>query len=82
MGLATGVTALTRRPLQDGGPADVLLLVTGSMVLLLGARFLREMPTAPGAALTALALAACCLWAGLRRTGWSLRPLLTRLARI
>ncbi|CAM5421667.1 hypothetical protein [Streptomyces narbonensis] len=112
-------------PLADGAPADLLLLVTGSVVLVLGARFLREMktnlpielllpivtplgdlsalrvflwqfdglvvvlagalvmngiPTAPGAALTALGITAYCLWAGLRRTGRPLGPLLTRLA--
>ncbi|ALO10707.1 Putative transmembrane pore [Streptomyces venezuelae] len=124
VGLASGATALTRWPLQDGGPAGVALLVTGSVVLVLGARFLREMktnlpiglllpivtplgdlsgvrvfvwqfdglfvvlfgvlvmnelPTAPGASLTALGIAACCAWAGLRRTGRTLGPLLTRL---
>ncbi|MDV5148028.1 hypothetical protein R1T08_28630 [Streptomyces sp. SBC-4] len=126
VGLASGATALTRWPLQAAG-ADTALLVTGTVVLVLGARFLREMktnlpvelllpiitplgdlsavrvflwqfdglvvvltgvlvmnglPSAPGATLTALAIAACCAWAGLRRTGWSLRPLITRLGRV
>ncbi|MCX4983102.1 hypothetical protein [Streptomyces sp. NBC_00572] len=124
VGPASGVTVLTRLPLDDGGP---VLLTTGTVVLVLGARFLREMktnlpvelllpiitplgdlsalrvfvwqfdglfvvligvlvmngmPTAPGAALTALGITACCVWAGLRRTGWSLRPLVTRLGRV
>lgn len=126
VGLASGVTTMTRWPLQAAG-ADTALLVTGTVVLVLGARFLREMktnlpvelllpiitplgdlsalrvfvwqfdglavvltgilvmnemPTAPGAALAALGIAACCVWAGLRRTGWSLGPLITRLGRV
>ncbi|MFB6527108.1 hypothetical protein [Streptomyces sp. NPDC056399] len=125
VGLASAVTLLAGRPPQ-GGPADAVLLTAGSAVLVLGARFLREMkmnlpvelllplitplgdlsalrvfvwqfdglvvvlagvlvmngmPSASGAALTALAAAACCVWAGLRRTGWSLRSLATRLRR-
>ncbi|MET8983780.1 hypothetical protein ABZX85_50310 [Streptomyces sp. NPDC004539] len=125
VGLASSVTAMTRRPLQ-GGPADAVLLTAGSVVLVLGARFLREMkmnlpvelllpiitplgdlsalrvfvwqfdglvivvagvlvmngmPSATGAALLALITATCCLWGGLRRTGWSLRPFITRLGR-
>ncbi|MFF5918256.1 hypothetical protein ACFY8C_07920 [Streptomyces flavochromogenes] len=39
-------------------------------------------PSASGAALVALGAAACCVWAGLRRTGWSLRPFVTRLGRV
>ncbi|WP_406061628.1 hypothetical protein OG462_27585 [Streptomyces sp. NBC_01077] len=54
----------------------------GLVVVLLGVLVMNEMPTAPGAALTALGIAACCVWAGLRRTGWSLRPLITRLGRV
>ncbi|MFJ2787686.1 MULTISPECIES: hypothetical protein [unclassified Streptomyces] len=42
-GLAGTLTALARWPLPSGRPADALLLATASMVLVLGARFLREM---------------------------------------
>ncbi|MFD3871098.1 hypothetical protein [Streptomyces sp. NPDC058623] len=42
VGLAGAATVLTRWPLQDG-PVDAVLLTTGSVVLALGARFLREM---------------------------------------
>ncbi|MFD4321927.1 hypothetical protein [Streptomyces sp. NPDC058548] len=127
VGLASTVTVLACWPLQGGGPADAVLLTAGSVVLALGARFLREMkmnlpvelllpiitplgdlsalrvfvwqfdglvvvlagvlvmngmPSVSGAALLALGAAACCVWAGLRRTGWSLRPLVTRLGRV
>ncbi|MEV5978024.1 hypothetical protein [Streptomyces sp. NPDC052114] len=41
--LASGVTAATRWPLEDGRAAEALLLAAGSVVLVLGARFLREM---------------------------------------
>ncbi|MER5962998.1 hypothetical protein [Streptomyces sp. NPDC002057] len=127
VGLSSGVTVLARWPLRDAGPADAALLAAGTVVLVLGARFLREMktnlpvelllpvitplgdlsalrvfvwqfdgivvvllgvlvmngiPSAPGAALTALSLAICCLWAGLRRTGWTPRSLLSRLGRV
>ncbi|WP_240137406.1 hypothetical protein [Streptomyces sp. MUM 178J] len=127
VGLAGGVAALTQWPLQGGRPADALLLVAGSVVLVLGARFLREMkmnlpielllpvitplgdlsglrvfvwqfdglvvvligilvmtqmPSALGAALVALGMAAWCVWAGLRRTGWARRALFTRLGRV
>lgn len=126
VGLASAVTVMARWPLQ-GGPADAVLLTAGSVVLVLGARFLREMkmnlpvelllplitplgdlsalrvfvwqfdglavvlagvlvmsvmPSASGAALLALGAAACCVRAGLRRTGWSLRPFVTRLGRM
>ncbi|MFI9122960.1 hypothetical protein ACIGW0_26805 [Streptomyces bikiniensis] len=125
-GLASGAALLARWPLQDGRAVDASLLVAGSLVLVLGARFLREMktdlpvelllpiitplgdlsglrvfawqfdglvavllgvlvmnemPSASGAALTASGLAACCVWAGLRRTGWSPRTLAARLGR-
>ncbi|WP_101256409.1 hypothetical protein [Streptomyces barkulensis] len=126
VGLAGGVAAMTRWPFQGGGPADALLLAAASVVLVLGARFLREMktnlpielllpvitplgdlsglrvfvwqfdglavvltgvlvmtwiPSAPGAALVALGMAAWCGWAGLRRTGWARPALFTRLGR-
>ncbi|MFG2896922.1 hypothetical protein ACGFZH_07620 [Streptomyces zaomyceticus] len=119
-GSASAVTAAARWPL-DGGPAATALLVTASVVLVLGARFLREMktdlpvelllpvvtplgdlsalrvfvwqfdglvvvlagvllmngmPSAPAAALTATAVTAWCVRAGLRRTGHPLRSLL------
>ncbi|MEV7865608.1 hypothetical protein AB0P17_05790 [Streptomyces sp. NPDC088124] len=127
VGAAGGVAALTRWPLQDGRTAEVLLLGAASVVLVLGARFLREMkmnlpielllpvitplgdlsglrvfvwqfdglvvvlagvlvmnemPTATGAALVALGMAAWSVWAGLRRTGWARRGLFTRLGRL
>ncbi|MFD9052374.1 hypothetical protein [Streptomyces zaomyceticus] len=44
VGSASGVTAAARWPL-DGGPAAAALLVTASVALVLGARFLREMKT-------------------------------------
>ncbi|WP_369213382.1 hypothetical protein [Streptomyces flavofungini] len=126
-GAACGVTLLARWPVPDGRAADAALLAAGTVVLVLGARFLREMkmnlpielllpvitplgdlsglrvfvwqfdglvvvlagvlvmnelPSASGAVLTASALTAWCLWAGLRRTGWARRGLLTRLRRI
>ncbi|WP_435974335.1 hypothetical protein [Streptomyces sp. Qhu_M48] len=127
VGLSSGVTVLARWPLRDAGPADAALLAAGSVALVLGARFLREMktnlpvelllpvitplgdlsalrvfvwqfdglvvvllgalvmneiPSAPGAALTALCLAICCVWAGLRRTGQTPHALLGRLGRV
>ncbi|MFF5918255.1 hypothetical protein ACFY8C_07915 [Streptomyces flavochromogenes] len=45
VGLASAVTLMARWPLQGGGPADAPLLAAGSVVLALGARFLREMKT-------------------------------------
>ncbi|MFI1226595.1 MULTISPECIES: hypothetical protein [unclassified Streptomyces] len=123
--LGGGAVALLRWPLPDGRAGSTVLLVAGSVVLVLGARFLREMklhlplelllpvitpfgdlsglrvlawqfdgivvvvtgvavmnavPTAPGAA-AAVCLAACCVLAGLRRTGWAHRGLLSRLRR-
>ncbi|MFF0272365.1 hypothetical protein [Streptomyces sp. NPDC004330] len=126
VGLAGTLTAAARLPLQDTDPAETALLAAGTVVLALGARFLREMktnlpvelllplitplgdlsalrvflwqfdglvvvlagvlvmaamPTASGAALVAVAAAACCVRAGLRRTGWSLRPLASRLGK-
>ncbi|MFB7428483.1 hypothetical protein [Streptomyces hydrogenans] len=115
-GAAGAAALLARGPLPDTRPAHTALLAAGVLVLVLGARFLREMKTdlpaallvplvtpfgdlaalrvflwqfdglavvlagvlvtyrlpAASAALTALALAACCVWAGLRRTGRSL----------
>lgn len=44
-GLAGGVAVVAGWPLGGGGPADAVLLATGSVVLVLGARFLREMKT-------------------------------------
>ncbi|WP_405795629.1 hypothetical protein [Streptomyces sp. NBC_01506] len=109
---------------QDARPADTALLVAGSLALVLGARFMREMklhlplelllpiitpfgdlsglrvvawqfdglvvvvvgiavlnavPSAPAATALAIGLAACCVWVGLRRTGWAHRGLLSRL---
>ncbi|GFH36555.1 hypothetical protein [Streptomyces pacificus] len=45
VGLAGGATALTQWPLQSGRPVEALLLAAGSVVLVLAARFLREMKT-------------------------------------
>ncbi|MER7052319.1 hypothetical protein [Streptomyces sp. NPDC000351] len=124
--LGGGLAVVARWPQHDGRPLDTVLLVAGSVVSALGARFLREMktqlplslllpvvtpfgdlsglvivawqfdgfvavvigvalmnavPSAPGAAVLALAVAACCVWTGLRRTGWAHRGLLSRLRR-
>ncbi|MFD7289696.1 hypothetical protein [Streptomyces sp. NPDC059863] len=121
-----GGLAIMTRPPHSGGLANTVLLVGGSVVLVLGARFLREMklhlplelllpiitplgdlsglrivawqfdglvavvfgilvmnavPSAPGATALAIGMAACCVWAGLRRTGWAHRGLLSRLSR-
>ncbi|GAA3998862.1 hypothetical protein GCM10022384_52440 [Streptomyces marokkonensis] len=125
--LGGGLAVVARWPQHGGRPVDAVLLVAGSVVLVLGARFLREMkthlplslllpvvtpfgdlsglvivawqfdgfvavlagvavmnavPSAPGAAVLALAVAACCAWTGLRRTGWAHRGLLSRLGRV
>ncbi|KQX13663.1 hypothetical protein ASC82_06860 [Streptomyces sp. Root431] len=53
----------------------------GLVVVLAGVLVMNEMPSTPTATLTALALTAWCLRAGLRRTGRPLRRLLTRLGR-
>ncbi|MEU7516572.1 hypothetical protein AB0B13_31840 [Streptomyces sp. NPDC042898] len=53
----------------------------GLVVVLAGVLVMNAMPSAPTAPLTALALTAWCLRAGLRRTGWTFRRLLTRLGR-
>ncbi|MFD4377107.1 hypothetical protein [Streptomyces sp. NPDC058486] len=123
--LATTATLLSLGPLPTTRVTDTALLAAGTLLLVLGARFLREMktnlpielllpivtplgdlsalrvflwqfdglatvltgvlilnaiPTAPAATLTAAALTACCTWAALRRTGWTLRTLSTHLA--
>ncbi|MFC8075597.1 hypothetical protein ACFUN8_08640 [Streptomyces sp. NPDC057307] len=125
--LGGGLAVMTRWSLHSGRPGNTVLLVAGSLVLVLGARFLREMklhlplelllpiitplgdlsglrivawqfdgivavvigvavmaavPSAPGAAALAIGMAACCVWAGLRRTGWAHRGLLSRLGRV
>lgn len=125
-GLGGGLALLVHGPLQDGRPGPAVLLAAGSVALVLGARFLREMklqlplelllpvmtplgdlsglrvvvwqfdglvavvigvavlnavPSAPVATALALGLAACCVWSGLRRTGWAHRGLLARLRR-
>ncbi|WP_329282419.1 hypothetical protein [Streptomyces sp. NBC_00691] len=54
----------------------------GLVVVLAGVLMMNAMPTASGAALLATGAAACCVRAGLRRTGWSLRPFATRLGRV
>ncbi|MFJ5046297.1 hypothetical protein [Streptomyces sp. NPDC088719] len=137
--LAWPVVAVTGGTLLGGGSAvvagwdqhsghlgDTALLVAGSVVMVLGARFLREMklhlplelllpvitplgdlsglrviawqfdgfvvvvigvalmgalPSAAGATALAIGIAACCVWAGLRRTGWAHGGLFSRLSR-
>ncbi|MFD4025030.1 hypothetical protein ACFWRV_16140 [Streptomyces sp. NPDC058576] len=124
--LGGGLVVLLRRPLADGRAGSTVLLVAGTVVLVLGARFLREMklhlplelllpvitplgdlsglrvvawqfdgilvvvtgvavmnavPSATGSAALAICLAACCVWAGLRRTGWAHRGVFARLHR-
>lgn len=124
--LGGALMALTRWPLPAGRAGSTVLLVAGSVVLVLGARFLREMklhlplelllpvitpfgdlsglrvvawqfdgivvvltgvalmnavPSATGSAVLAVCLAAGCVGAGLRRTGWAHRGLLSRLRR-
>ncbi|MET9558307.1 hypothetical protein [Streptomyces sp. NPDC006645] len=125
--LGGGPATVARWP-QHGAPSvHTVLLVAGSVVLVLGARFLREMKlhlplelllpvitplgdlsglrvvawqfdgfvvvvigvavmhaVASPLVATALAVgvAACCVWAGLRRTGWAHRGLLSRLGRV
>ncbi|MFJ9504441.1 hypothetical protein ACIRPZ_11640 [Streptomyces anulatus] len=124
--LGGALVALFRWPLPAGRAGSTVLLVAGSVVLVLGARFLREMklhlplelllpvitpfgdlsglrvvawqfdgfvvvltgvalmnavPSATGAVVLALCLAAGCVGAGLRRTGWAHRGLLSRLRR-
>ncbi|MFJ6569466.1 hypothetical protein ACIQNU_18775 [Streptomyces sp. NPDC091292] len=124
--LGGGVAVLAPWPRDSAHPVDTVLLVAGSVVLVIGARFLREMklqlplelllpvitplgdlsgllivawqfdgfvavvigiaamstvPSAPGAATLAIGMAACCVWAGLRRTGWAHRGLRARLSR-
>ncbi|MFJ2056412.1 hypothetical protein ACIOMM_10750 [Streptomyces sp. NPDC087908] len=51
----------------------------GLVVVLAGVLTMNAMPTAPAAALLATAATTCCTWAALRRTGWPLRPLASRL---
>ncbi|MFH9747310.1 hypothetical protein ACH4MN_23100 [Streptomyces anulatus] len=124
--LGGALVALFRWPLPTGRAGSTVLLVAGSVVLVLGARFLREMklhlplelllpvitpfgdlsglrvvawqfdgivvvltgvalmnavPSATGSAVLAVCLAAGCVGAGLRRTGWAHRGLLARLRR-
>lgn len=125
--LGGGLAVATRWDHHGGRLGDTLLLVAGSVVLVLGARFLREMklhlplelllpiitplgdlsglrivawqfdgfvavtigiavmaalPSALGATLLAVGIAACCVWTGLRRTGWAHRGLFSRLSRV
>ncbi|UGY91011.1 hypothetical protein [Streptomyces gobiensis] len=125
--LGGGLAIMTQWPLHSGPLVNTVLLVAGSVVLVLGARFLREMklhlplelllpiitplgdlsglrivawqfdgvvavvigiavinavPSALGATALAIGMAACCVWTGLRRTGWAHRGLLSRLRRV
>ncbi len=125
--LGGGAAVAVRWSPYGGHLRDTALLVAGSVVLVLGARFLREMklhlplslllpvvtplgdlsgllilgwqfdglvavvigvaamnavPSAPGAAALAVAAAAYCVWAGLRRTGWAHQGLVSRLRRV
>ncbi|MGW8846637.1 hypothetical protein ACWGNE_02540 [Streptomyces xiamenensis] len=126
-GLGGALALLLPWPLSGRPAAHAVLLAAGSVVLVLGARFLREMklnlplelllpvltplgdlsgprivawqfdgfvavltgvavlnavPSAPGAGALAVLIAAGCVWAGLRRTGWAHRGLLYRLRRV
>lgn len=124
--LAGGLALAPQGPLRAGQFAAAVLLVTGTLILVLAARFMREMklemplglllpvitpfgdlsglrvvawqfdglvavvlgvvvlsaaPSAPVALLLAAVVGACCVWAGLRRTGWAHSGLLSRLRR-
>ncbi|MFC8868679.1 hypothetical protein ACFUAC_13620 [Streptomyces sp. NPDC057148] len=124
--LGGALAGAARWPLYGGRLPDTVFLVAESVMLVLGARFLREMklhlplalllpvvtplgglsgllivawqfddfvavvlgvaamnavPSAPGAAALAVAVAAYCVWTGLRRTGWAHRGLVSRLRR-
>ncbi|MFE4058854.1 hypothetical protein ACFXP3_21615 [Streptomyces sp. NPDC059096] len=124
--LGGGVAVMARWSSHGGRLGTTVLLVAATLVLVLGARFLREMklhlplelllpvitplgdlsglrvvawqfdgivavvigvalmnavPSALGAASLALTVAACCVWTGLRRTGWAHRGLFRRLSR-
>lgn len=125
--LGGGLAVVTRWDHHSGHLGDTALLVAGSVVMVLGARFLREMklhlplelllpiitplgdlsglrvvawqfdgfvvvaigvavmgalPSAVGAMALAIGIAACCVWTGLRRTGWAHRGLFSRLSRV
>ncbi|MFE5669945.1 hypothetical protein ACFQ7W_39220 [Streptomyces niveus] len=125
--LGGGLATVTRWPQHGASPVHTALLVAGSVVLVLGARFLREMklhlplelllpiitplgdlsglrvvawqfdglvavvigvavmnavPSPLAATALAVGVAACCVWTGLRRTGWAHRGLLSRLRRV
>ncbi|WP_221354318.1 hypothetical protein [Streptomyces beigongshangae] len=125
--LGGGLAVVVRWEHHSGRTGGTVLLVAGSVVLVLGARFLREMklhlplelllpivtplgdlsglrlvawqfdgfvvvaigiavmgalPSAAGATALAIGVAACCVWTGLRRTGWAHRGLLSRLGRV
>lgn len=51
----------------------------GLVVVVVGIAVLNAVPSAPAATALAIGLAACCVWVGLRRTGWAHRGLLSRL---
>lgn len=53
----------------------------GFVVVLTGVALMNAVPSATGAAVLALCLAAGCVGAGLRRTGWAHRGLFSRLRR-
>lgn len=125
--LGGGLATVTRWPHHGAPPAHTVLLAAGSVVLVLGARFLREMklhlplelllpiitplgdlsglrvvawqfdglvavvigiavmnavPSSLVATALAVGVAACCVWTGLRRTGWAHRGLFSRLGRV
>jgi hypothetical protein len=125
-GLAGSLAFAVQWPLRTGPFAETVLVVSGTLVLVLAARFMREMklelplelllpiitplgdlsglrivawqfdgvvavvlgiafmhavPSALGATLLAIGVAACCVWTGLRRTGWAHLGLLARLRR-
>ncbi|WIY74709.1 hypothetical protein [Streptomyces anulatus] len=53
----------------------------GIVVVLTGVALMNAVPSATGSAVLAVCLAAGCVGAGLRRTGWAHRGLLARLRR-
>ncbi|WP_406145449.1 hypothetical protein [Streptomyces anulatus] len=53
----------------------------GFVVVLTGVALMNAVPSATGSAVLAVCLAAGCVGAGLRRTGWAHRGLLSRLRR-
>ncbi|GGQ26499.1 hypothetical protein ACFFKE_18585 [Streptomyces mutabilis] len=68
------------------GDLSGLLLVAwqfdGLVAVVIGVAAMNAVPSAPGAAALAVVVAAYCVRAGLRRTGWARRGLVSRLRRV